>query len=90
MSSFWTIRLIANRGRRIIRATVRRVGSFLGVVASVSACTTPEQPDLNTYGAVLPVCVLACFQTFTLTEGDGATGSLSSNVSTSHTGGDKL
>lgn len=72
------------------RALRRRAAMVAGALSFLGACEAPEQPDLNTYGAVLPVCVLACFQTFTLTEADGATGSLSSNVSTSQTGGDKL
>lgn len=58
----------------------------LGVIASVSGCSVPpEQPDLNTYGAVQPLCILGCRITFTLSEGDGATGSLTSSVSETET-----
>lgn len=89
MSSFWMTLRVARNGRAITPATVVRAGLFLGAVASVSACTTPEQPDLNTYGAVQPVCLIACFLTFTLSEGDGSQGGLTTSVTTSNNGGDK-
>lgn len=54
---------------------------FLGVIVAVSACSPPpEQPDLNTYGAANPVCLVGCWITFTLSEGDGAAGNLTTTV----------
>jgi hypothetical protein len=53
----------------------------------LSACETPEQPDLNTYGAVQPVCLFWCDIIFTLTEGEAGTSGLSSTVSSSRTSG---
>lgn len=76
----------ARKGRSVLRVTVLLAGLFHGA----ASCTTPEQPDLNTYGAIQPVCLFACFLTHTLTEGDGSSGSYSSTVSTATTGGDKL
>jgi hypothetical protein len=54
----------------------------IALVLTLSACSPPpEQPDLNTYGAIQPLCVLWCRQTLTLTEGDGGTGTLNTTVS---------
>jgi hypothetical protein len=42
---------------------------------ALAACSPPpEQPDLNTYGALQPLCVFWCRQTLTVTEGDGSSG----------------
>lgn len=55
---------------------------FLGVsVVVLEGCSVPpEQPDLNTYGAIQPLCVLGCRITFTLSEGDGAQGAITSTI----------
>lgn len=42
------------------------------VLLLLAGCSPPpEQPDLNTYGAVQPLCLALCRIIFTLTEGDG-------------------
>lgn len=74
----------ASLARKAIAARAVLVLIFLGVL---EGCTTPEQPDLNTYGAILPLCLLGCHIGFTLSEGDGATGSLSTSVSETVTTG---
>lgn len=55
---------------------------FPGVVS----CAAPlEQPDLNTYGAVQPLCLIGCRLTFTLSEGDGGAGDITSTISETET-----
>ena len=57
------------------------------VLLLLAGCSPPpEQPDLNTYGALQPLCLFGCRQTFTLTEGDGDDPTtLSPTVTTSET-----
>jgi hypothetical protein len=56
------------------------------LLCTTAACSPPpEQPDLNTYGAIQPVCLFWCEIRQTLTEGDGAMGSVTSNVTTTDT-----
>lgn len=53
---------------------------------TLGACSSPpEQPDLNTYGAIQPLCILWCQIRTNLTEGDGATGTITSSVTTTDT-----
>jgi hypothetical protein len=59
------------------------------IIASVlflAGCTTPEQPELSTYGAAQPVCFIGCWMTYVFTEGEG-TGDVNPSVSSSTTGG---
>lgn len=61
---------------------------FLGAAVGLSGCTVPpDQPDLNTYGAMQPLCVVWCHQVLTVSEGDGATAALSTTVSETLTTG---
>jgi hypothetical protein len=58
-----------------------KIAAVLAATLLAACSPPPEQPDLNTYGAIQPLCVLGCRQTLTLTEGDGAVGTLTTEVS---------
>lgn len=56
------------------------------ILLALSACTKPpEQPDLNTYGMLQPVCILLCRQSQTLTEADGGTAPLTITTTETNT-----
>ena len=56
---------------------------LIALLFLLSACSPPpEQPDLNTYGAIQPLCLFGCQIRTNLTEGDGATGTITSSVTT--------
>lgn len=60
--------------------------AFFAFMVFLAGCSAPpEQPDLNTYGAVQPLCLLGCRITFTLTEGDAAAASVGSSVTETET-----
>lgn len=45
----------------------------LGIIMLLSSCSTlPEQPELDTYGMILPVCIFLCRQTQTLADDGNA------------------
>lgn len=58
---------------------------LIAFLALAGCSPPPEQPDLNTYGAIQPFCLFWCQIRTNLTEGDGATGSISSSVTTTDT-----
>lgn len=69
------------------RAAVHLVAppAVLFAALMLAGCSPPpEQPDLNTYGAVQPICLIGCNLHLTLTEGDAA-GTVTSSVTSSET-----
>ena len=59
------------------------VAAAAALLAALGACSEPQPvPDLNTYGAIQPICVLGCNLHLTLTEGDAA-GNVTSSVTSS-------
>lgn len=60
--------------------------ALFALLAFLAGCSMPpDQPDLNTYGAVQPLCLLGCRITFTLTEGDAAVSPVGSTVTETDT-----
>jgi hypothetical protein len=56
------------------------------VMLVLAGCSPPpEQPDLNTYGVLQPLCLFFCRVNTSLVEGDGAAGSITSTVTNSET-----
>lgn len=58
------------------------------VLLFLTGCSPPpEQPDLNTYGVILPLCILWCDVRTSLVEGDGAAGAITNTVTDTRTSG---
>ena len=56
---------------------------LIALLLLLSACSTPpEQPDLNTYGAIQPLCLFWCQIRTVLTDGGGSQGDLSTTINT--------
>lgn len=71
----------------MVRFRAPAVALSAALLAALGACSPPpEQPDLNTYGAIQPICVLGCNLHLTLTEGDAAGAVTSSVTSTDQIG----
>lgn len=63
------------------------IASSAALLAALGACSEPQPvPDMNTYGAIQPICVLGCNLHLTLTEGDAAGNVTSSVTSTDQIG----
>lgn len=71
-------------GRAVARLrSLADLAPAAALFAALTACSPPpEQPDLNTYGAIQPICILGCNLHMTLTEGDAA-GAVTSSVTSS-------
>lgn len=70
--------------RATVGAAVRAL-TFLGASVVASCSAYPDQPDLNTYGTLMPLCVIFCDASTYVTEGDGAAGAITSTVSETDT-----